>query len=94
MLVRDDFLSLNFVKKEDYAGSFKGMRYMLSKATVEEDMTRLKITLWPEPFGIAATREELIISEMFEFSEAGFEQGIAWMNEQYPEIIKKIEPII
>ena len=94
MLVRDDFLSLNFVKKEDYAGSYQGMRYMLAKVSPEEDVTKLKISLWPEPFGIAATREELIISELFDLNEDGFAKGIEWMNENYPEIIKKIEPII
>ena len=36
MLARADFLSLNFVKKEDYTGSYQGMRYMLHQAEVEE----------------------------------------------------------
>ena len=37
MLTRADFLSLNFVKKEDYTGSYQGMRYMLHQAEVEEE---------------------------------------------------------
>ena len=49
MLARADFLSLNFVKKEDYTGSYQGMRYMLHQAEVEEEK-KLQIYLWPEPF--------------------------------------------
>ena len=94
MLIRDDFLSLNFVKKEDYAGSYQGMRYMLHQEVLEDESKKLKISLWPEPFGMAATDEALIISELFDFNEAGFEKGIEWMNEQYPDIITKIKKLI
>ena len=36
MLTRSDFLSLNFVKKEDFTGSHQGMRFLLRCETVEE----------------------------------------------------------
>ena len=36
MLTRSDFLSLNFVKKEDFTGSFQGMRFMLHQEETEE----------------------------------------------------------
>ena len=32
MLTREDFLSLNFVKKEDFTGSHLGIRFMLHQA--------------------------------------------------------------
>ena len=88
MLTRDDFLSLNFVKKEDYAGSYKGLRYMLHQEVVEEDK-KLQIFIWPEPLCFGSTDPSLIISKMFDFSEDGFKEGIDWMNEMYPEIAKK-----
>ena len=37
MLTRADFLSLNFVAKEDFTGSYKGMRFMLHKEVIEEE---------------------------------------------------------
>ena len=37
MLTREAFLSLNFVKKEDFTGSYQGMRFMLHQAEVEEE---------------------------------------------------------
>ena len=85
MLARADFLSLNFVKKEDYTGSYQGMRYMLHQAEAEEEK-KLQIYLWPEPFCFDVTPEEQKISEMFPFSEDGLAQGIDWMNEQYESV--------
>lgn len=82
MLTRDDFLSLNFVKKEDFTGSHQGMRFMLHQETVEEEK-KLKVYVWSEPFGFDATPDEQKLSELFAFSEEGLSQAINWMNEQY-----------
>ncbi|MDE5699004.1 MAG: hypothetical protein K2I96_16635 [Lachnospiraceae bacterium] len=88
MLSREDFLSLNFVKKEDFTGSYKGMRFMLHQETVEEEK-KLKVYLWSEPFGFEATPDEEKISELFSFSEEGLACAIDWMNKQYGSIAKK-----
>ena len=90
MLTREDFLSLNFVKKEDFAGSYKGMRFMLHQDPVEEEK-KLKVYLWSEPFGFEATPDEQKISRLFEFSEQGLHQAIDWMNEQYESVRYKEE---
>ena len=82
MLTRDDFLSLNFVKKEDFTGSHQGMRFMLHQETVEEEK-KLKVYVWSEPFCFDATPDEQKLSELFAFSEEGLSQAINWMNEQY-----------
>ena len=82
MLKREDFLSLNFVKKEDFTGSHKGMRFMLHQETLEEEK-KLKVYVWSEPFGFDATPDEEKLSELFAFSEEGLAQAIAWMNERY-----------
>ncbi len=89
MLTRQDFLSLNFVKKEDFAGSHKGMRFMLHQEVIEEEK-KLKVYLWSEPFCFEATPDEEKISALFEFSEEGLAQAIAWMNENYESIRYKI----
>ena len=82
MLKREDFLSLNFVKKEDFTGSHKGMRFMLHQETLEEEK-KLKVYVWSEPFGFDATPDEEKLSELFAFSEEGLAQAIDWMNERY-----------
>lgn len=86
MLTRADFLSLNFVKKEDFTGSHKGMRFMLHQETVEEEKM-LKVWIWSEPLGFEATPDENKITELFEFSEDGLSSAIDWMNERY-ELIR------
>lgn len=88
MLTRADFLSLNFVKKEDYAGSYKGMRYMLHLAEQDEEK-KLQVYLWPEPFCFEVTPEEQKISRLFAFGEDGLAEAIDWMNEQYDSIKKQ-----
>ena len=57
MIEKDKFHVLNYVKKEEYTGSMDGMRYMLRKK-VEGEETKLEVTIWPEPFGYAATPEK------------------------------------
>ncbi len=82
MLTRDDFLSLNFIEKEDFTGSHKGMRFMLHKEVVEDEK-KLKAYVWSEPFGFTSTPDEQKLSELFAFNEEGLEQAINWMNERY-----------
>ena len=85
MLTRENFLSLNFVKKEDFTGSHKGMRFMLHQETVDEEK-KLKVYLWSEPLGFDATPDDEKISELFEFSENGLSKAIEWMNEKYETV--------
>lgn len=86
MLTRDDFLSLNFVKKEDYTGSHQGMRYMLHQETAEDEK-KLQVFIWPEPLGFEATPDEKKLSELFPFNEEGLNEAMNWMNERY-ELVK------
>lgn len=82
MLTRDDFLSLNFMKKEDFTGSYQGIRFLLRQETVEEEK-KLKVYVWSEPFGFDATPNEQKLSEFFAFSEEGLAEAIDWLNERY-----------
>lgn len=85
MLTRSDFLSLNFVKKEDYPGSYQGLRYLLHQEVTEDDK-KLKVYIWPEPFGFEATEDEKKESKEFEFSEKGLLEAIDWINENYDKV--------
>ena len=89
MLTRADFLSLNFVAKEDFTGSYKGMRFMLHKEVIEEEK-KLKVYVWSEPFCFDVTPEDQKLSELFAFSEDGLAQAIDWMNERY-ELVRSRE---
>ena len=50
MIVREELLSLNFVRREDFSGSHKGMRFLLHYEAENEEK-KLKVYIWSEPFG-------------------------------------------
>ena len=80
MIVREDILSMEFLKKTEYTGCHKGMRYRLEGVSVE-DGKKLKVLLWPEPFNYFTTPASERMEELFDFSEDGIVDAIAWMND-------------
>ena len=81
MIHREDILSMEYLKKTEYTGSHKGMRYRLEKAS-EGGETKLKVTVWPEPFNYFKTPAEKKQSAFFDFAEEGVEAAVDWMNER------------
>jgi hypothetical protein len=82
MIERKDILSLEFLKKEVYTGSYQGMRYRLSKKQNEE-ITLLQVINWPEPYNYFHAEEESKESETFSFTEEGICQAIDWLNQEW-----------
>ncbi|MBE5883995.1 MAG: hypothetical protein E7291_06220 [Lachnospiraceae bacterium] len=81
MIKREDILSMEYLKKTEYTGSHRGMRYRLEGAAAD-DGKRLKVTVWPEPFNFVTTPEEQKKSEFFSFDEDGVMDAVAWMNDR------------
>ena len=79
MIVRDDILSMEYLKKTEYTGCHQGMRYRLEMVMAEETKC-LKCTVWPEPFNFFTTPEEEKESSLFGFDEDGIVDAIGWMN--------------
>jgi hypothetical protein len=80
MIVREDILSMEYLKKTEYTGCHQGMRYRLEGVATEEGK-KLKTTVWPEPFNFFTTPEEQKESKLFDFEEDGIIDAIAWMND-------------
>ncbi len=72
--------------KEPYLGSYHGMRYSLGREGEKPEFQMVAIT-WPEPFCIEATKEELKVRKEFPFTEEGYEEAIAWLNQQHKEYL-------
>lgn len=87
MINKEGFVSINFLKKEKFAGSMQGMRYRLSKAGEAPDL-KIEVVIWPEPFAYTSTPEEKKKKTEFEFSVNGIEQSVDWLNEQYESQIE------
>lgn len=90
MIVREDILSMEYLKKTEYTGCHQGMRYRLEGISVEEGK-RLKVTVWPEPFNFFTTPPEQKQSELFDFNEDGVVDAIGWMNNRLFEEKEKWE---
>ena len=46
-------ISIQYIKKDDFTGSFKGMRYRLSKAG-----DGMEVVIWPGPYNYIKTPEQ------------------------------------
>lgn len=80
VIIREDILSMEYLKKTEYTGCHGGMRYRLEGVT-DEEQKKLKVTVWPEPFNFFTTSEEQKESKLFDFCEDGVTDAVAWMND-------------
>ena len=71
-------ISINYIKKAPYFGSFEGVSFAFVK---NED--KLEAYLYQGPYNFDTTPEEKKLKAGFEFSNEGYEQAIAWMNEHF-----------
>ncbi len=84
MIEKETFIVLNIIKKEDFTGSLKGMRYRLSlKREEAPENTCIEVTIWPQPYNYARTPDEEKERKEFPFSEEGRVLVVEWLNEQY-----------
>lgn len=58
------------------------MRYRIQKKEDEND-TMFCVQIWPEPLCFEKTASELITETKFAFTEEGYEQVLAYLNESY-----------
>lgn len=89
MIQRSDILSIPFLKKSPFTGSFQGIRYRLEKLEKEgaegEKKICLQAAVWEEPYSFAATPEEQKEYREFAFSEEGICEIVDWLNERWQE---------
>lgn len=78
-------LSINFLNKLKYKGSYQGKRFMFEKYEEKEDnkvvSTVLKVYVWKDLFNFENTNEEEIIKKEFEYSKDGIEDGIKFVED-------------
>ncbi len=74
---------LPYVNRGVYTGSYKGMRYRMCKKETEEKGKYLETVIYPEPYCFEVTPEEEKEFREFPFTEEGFEQAVAWLNQEY-----------
>ncbi|MGL5437961.1 MAG: hypothetical protein ACRDBO_21710 [Lachnospiraceae bacterium] len=71
-------VSIPYLKKSCFPGSYQGMRYLLEKRD-----EALWAVIWPEPYSFAATEDDKKHQKEFTFDPEGFAQAVAWLNEEH-----------
>lgn len=84
MILRDDILSMEYLKKTEFTGCHQGMRYRLEGVSADEGR-KLRCTIWPEPFNFFKTPAEEKEFAEFDFAEEGVAEAVAWMNRRLLE---------
>ena len=82
MIQRKDILSIPYMKKAAFTGSYQGMRYRLKKENTEEG-DKLQAVIWEGPYAYQATPEEQKEYREFPFSEEGIQQAVEWLNDSW-----------
>lgn len=82
MIERKDLLAFNFYKKENFTGSYCGMRYLIKKST-ENDSDCFSVFTWPGPYNFASTAEELRTEKQFPFTEDALNDITNYLNATY-----------
>ena len=80
MIERNDILSIPYLKKTTFCGSYQGMRFLFKLEKGEEKNT-LAVICWPEPYSFDLTKDEAKTRQEFEFSEEGIQNAVDWLNE-------------
>ncbi|MEY8391802.1 hypothetical protein D3Z36_13950 [Lachnospiraceae bacterium] len=85
MIERKDILSIPYLQKATFTGSYEGLRFRFAvikrpSEKAGEDQQMLEITAWEAPYSCDATSEEKKQRIEREFSEEGIRQGIDWLN--------------
>lgn len=82
MITIEDILNMNFYKKENFTGSYQGMRYRIEKSKENETDVFL-VYLWPGPYNFSATADSKKTSATFPFTPSGQQQVVDYLNEQW-----------
>lgn len=72
-------LSINFLDKLPFKGSYRGKRFLFKRVDVE-NKTLLKVYLWQDLFCFENTKEEDMIIKDFDYTKDGIEKGIDFVE--------------
>ena len=75
-------ISVPFLKKSAFTGSYRGMNFMLKKIS-NDDGDQIQTIAWPGPFNFAVTADEKKVTHEVPFGEKGILEAVAWLNEHY-----------
>ncbi|MBQ7582384.1 MAG: hypothetical protein IJU25_06150 [Lachnospiraceae bacterium] len=84
MIDKNTILPFHFYTySKPFTGSMNNMRFRIVRQKDEESGAEecFLVSFWPEPFAYDKTDQTLIVDRRFPFTEEGYEQVIAYLNE-------------
>ena len=75
-MIEANKISAAYIKKVEYTGGYKGMRYMLKNC----GKGMMEVSVWPEPLCYAKADKETMIKKQFPLTEEGKEEAVSWLN--------------
>ena len=84
MIDLEGMISIPYLKKTVFTGSYQGMRYLIRKQS-GEDGDKIQAATWPGPYIFSVTEDEKKTFQEFSFSQEGLLEAIEWLNHQYDE---------
>lgn len=88
MIDLSGMISIPFLKKTVFTGSYLGMNYMIKKVS-DDDGDRIQVIAWPGPFNFASTEDEKKVSHEVPFSQDGILEAVKWLSEHYETEFKE-----
>nr|MBQ8253073.1 hypothetical protein [Lachnospiraceae bacterium] len=79
-MIESNRISIGYIKKVEYTGSYQGMRFMMRKS--EEGM---EVSAWPEPLCYSKADKETMETKNFPLTDDGKEEAVNWLNALYQE---------
>ena len=86
MSIREDLkipltmLSLSFLEKLPYKGSYKGKRFLFEKVLNENGETILRLYIWNDLYNFENTKKEDMLIKDFVFDNDGIKSGIDFLD--------------
>lgn len=86
MSIREDLripltmLSISFLEKLPYKGSYKGKRFQFEKITNDNGDESLKLYVWDDLYSFENTKKEDMLIRDFTFDKDGIEEGISFID--------------
>ena len=86
MSIREDLripltmLSLSFLEKLPYKGSYKAKRFLFEKNVSESGEKTLKLYIWDDLYNFENTNKEEMLIKDFTFDKDGIESGIDFLD--------------
>lgn len=78
-------LSISFLNKIEYKGSYNGKRFMFKKTKNDNNENNneefiLKVYIWKDLYNFEKTDKKDIVEKDFEYSKSGIDEGIDYVE--------------